>query len=245
MAEVIGRQPGDPIKIAILIPTHEKVDALWAYDLAQLTMLTTATMPENEGHSISVLMMTSTYIHKARQELLQEAIRIGSTHVLWLDSDMRFPADALLRLLQRNVPVVGINYSKRRLPPEFVAIKRIPREDDDPQDGEVLHTNEDSEGLEEVDILGFGCVLMEVATLVNLPDPQYDPWFMFGKTSHGADIGEDAWFCIKMLQDVCNTKIFVDHDLSKDCAHIGPFEFKPYHAEATEAARAELAETEE
>jgi hypothetical protein len=232
----MSREPGSPIKLAILIPTHEKVDALWAYDLAQMVSLSMSEMPADMGHDMGILMMTNTYIHKARTQLLQEAIATGATHVLWLDSDMRFPPDTFLRLLQRDVPVVGINYSKRRFPPEFVAIKRVPREGDDPQDGEVLHTTNESEGLEEVDVIGFGAVLMETATLVNLPDPKYDPWFWFGKTDHGADIGEDAWFCLKMLQDVCGQRIFVDHDLSKQCAHIGQFEFKTYHA-------ADLAET--
>lgn len=227
----MSREPGTPIRVKVLVPTHEKVDALFAYDLAQMMALTAAVMPPDEGHELGLEMNIGTYIHKSRTELLQVALEEGATHVLWLDSDMRFPPDTFLRLLQHEVPIVGINYSKRRVPPGFVAIKRVPREGDDPTDGEFLHTNDDSEGLEEVDVLGFGAVLMDTSTLANLPDPKYDPWFWFGKTEHGAEIGEDAWFCLKMLQERCGQRIFVDHDLSKQCAHLGQFEYKCYHAQ--------------
>ena len=237
------REPGSPLQIAILVPTHEKVDALWAYDLAQMMAFTTSFMPPDQGHSLGLLMATNTYIHKSRQELLKRALDDGATHVLWLDSDMRFPQHTLLKLLANDVPVCGINYSTRRTPADWVAIKRVPEGDD--TEGERLATLEESEGLEEVAIIGFGAVLMEAATLVSLPDPNDIPWFMFGKTEHGADIGEDAWFCLKMLRDVCNERIFVDHDLSKQCAHIGQFEYRLHHAEATQDALAEVRDTEQ
>jgi len=233
----MSREPGSAIKIAVLIPCFEKVDALFAYDLAQMVMFTNNLMPE--GSSIGILMAMNTYIHQSRQELLQGALDSGATHVLWLDSDMRFPPHAAVKLLQNNVPISGINYSKRRTPADFVAIKRVPREGDSPTDGERLWTTNDSRGLEEVDVIGFGCVLMEAAALVNLPDPEYDPWFWFGKTDHGANIGEDAWFCLKMVQERCNERIFVDHDLSRECAHLGQFEYRTVHAEDTQNALAE------
>lgn len=229
------REPGAPIRLQILIPTHEKVDALFAFDLGQMMAFTAAVMPEN--CAIGMEMNIGTYIHKSRTELLQSALSSGATHVLWLDSDMRFPKDAFVRLLQRNVPIVGINYSKRRMPPEFVALKKIPW---DGGPGEVLETPDDATGLVEVDALGFGCVLMETATLVNLPDPQYDPWFWFDKTPEGRTIGEDVYFCKFMLQDMLNQRIFVDQDLSLQCAHIGQFEFRCDHVVQAEEIVEEL-----
>ena len=214
-----------------------------AFDLAQMMALTVSFMPPDEGHELGLHMNVGTYIHQSRTELLQSALELGASHVLWLDSDMRFPTDSLLRLLKRDVPVVGINYSKRRLPPEFVAVKKIPWEADEV--GEACITSEESTGLEEVDALGFGMVLMETATLVNLPDPLHDPWFWFDKTPAGRVIGEDVYFCKFMLQDRLSQRIFVDHDLSKECAHIGGFEFRCDHAEeAVTIILAERAERE-
>jgi hypothetical protein len=223
------REPGSAIRLAICVPCYEKVDALFAYDLAQLVSVTMSVMPEGQGHDIGILMNIGTYVHQSRQELLQAAIDSGATHVLWLDSDMRFPADAFLRLLKHELPVVGVNYVKRRVPPEFVAVKRTRKGD---QPGMALETWDHSTGLEEVELLGFGCVLMATSALQKLPDPTLEDWFAYGKTEEGDPIGEDAWFCMKMLRDKCEQRIFVDHDLSKECGHLGQFEFKTYHAES-------------
>jgi len=233
----MAREPGSPIRLAILVPCHEKVDALFAYDLAQMVSLSMSVMPPDLGHDIGLMFNIGTYIHQSRTELLQGAIESGATHVLWLDSDMRFPADTFLRLLQRDVPFVGINYAKRRLPMEWVGIKKFPRTAD--EKGEYLETLDSSEGLEACDILGFGAFLMETATLVNLPDPDDTPWFMHGKTELGANIGEDAWFLRYMVQDHLNQRIFCDHDLSKQCAHLGQFEYKTYQVEAAQEAMEE------
>lgn len=230
----MSREPGSPIRLMILVPCHEKLDALFAYDLAQMVSLTQSVMPADMGHDIGMMFNIGTYIHQSRQELLEGAIASGATHVLWLDSDMRFPPTAFLQLLKREVPFVGINYAKRRMPPQFVGIKRFPRSED--EQGAYLETLEDSTGLEECDILGFGVFLMETATLVNLPDNSDNPWFMHGKTELGADIGEDAWFCRYMVQDILGERIFCDHDLSKECGHLGQFEFKTYQVEAAQAA---------
>ena len=47
---------------------------------------------------------------------LMHALAVDATHILWLDSDMRFPADTLGRLLARNRDIVGANYCARRFP---------------------------------------------------------------------------------------------------------------------------------
>jgi len=213
-----------------------KVDTLFAYDLAQMVAFTTAVMPEN--CSIGIHMSIATYIHKARTEILQDALEQGATHILWLDSDMRFPKDTAIRLLQRQVPFVGINYSTRVMPPGFVGIKRVPR-GDDPTDGERLQTTDATTGLEECDALGFGAFMMEAAPLSRLPDPDYTPWFWFEKTEFGQTIGEDVYFCLKMIQDHLGERIFCDQDLSKECGHLGQFEYKFYHPETTQEVREE------
>ena len=230
------RDPGSPINLGILVPTHPKVDALFAYDLAQMMAFTASVMPEH--CSIGLHMNIGTYIHKSRTELLQDALEQGATHLLWLDSDMRFPQDTAIRLLQRQLPFVEINYSMRVMPPDFVGIKRIPR-GDDPTDGERLKTTDETEGLEECDALGFGCFMMEAATLAKLPDPDYTPWFWFEKTKFGQEIGEDVYFCLNMIQEHLGERIFCDHDLSKECGHLGQLEYKFYHAETTQEVRDE------
>jgi len=226
--QIIG---ANAMNILVMVPCGEMLHSLFAYDLVQMMNLTLSVMPPNAG-DIGLMMNIRTYIHRSRTELLEGALAAGATHVLWLDSDMRFPPDALLRLLQRDLPIVGINYAKREMPPSFVAIKKVPDPDDPSAKGQVLVTDEKSTGCEEVDALGFGCVLMETSALIGLPDPKVEPWFSYRQTASGDTIGEDVYFCKYMLQERLGQRIFVDHDLSWDCAHLGAFSYKTAHAAA-------------
>ena len=241
---IVGRQPGAPIHVAIVVPCMDRVHSLFAFDLAQMMTFTASVMPENCG--ISLHFNIGTYIHRSRQELMEDVLRMDPrpTHILWLDGDMRFPQDAFIRLLQRNVPFVGINYSSRRMPPTYVGIKKVPLgEGEYPGEGVALVTNDESEGLEETDALGFGFVLMEAAALANLPDPDYIPWFSFEykKDRDGKihNIGEDVYFWYRMVKEHLGQRLFCDHDLSKQCSHIGDFEHKFYHPAVTQEALAE------
>ena len=163
------------------------------------------------------------------QELITAALDAGCHYMLWLDADMRFPKDALVRLLAHNEPLVGINYSIRGVPPRFVAIKKqtILEEDGTLIPGKVLETNEDSVGLEKVDAVGFGLVLMKAVVTQGLPTDR--PWFFYdwSKETGLLHVGEDVWFC-KMVR-VNGYDILVDHDLSKECAHTGQIEYKLDH----------------
>jgi hypothetical protein len=213
------------MKVAILVPTHELAPATFMYDLAQLSIFTAATMPE--GWDLGLYMVSGTYIHDARQQLAvasQEA-----DYVLWLDSDMRFPRDTLARLMAHKKDVVGINYAKRGIPSGYVAIKEVGIP------GKVLETREDSTGLEEVEAMGFGCVLMRNAVLQKLPPPMEDPWFQHQYLGNGIWLGEDVYFC-KLLRESAGVTLYVDHDLSRDCGHTGQFTYECRHAEMSTGA---------
>lgn len=230
-----------PIHIAVLVPCMDRVHSLFAFDLAQMTTFTTSVMPEN--CVISIHFNIGTYIHQSRTTLLQDCLNYEPrpTHLLWLDADMRFPRDAAIRLLQRQVPFVGINYSTRRMPPTFVGIKHTPFDGTPPQ---RLETWDHSEGLEECDALGFGCLMMDVAALANLPDPQDIPWFFFENHESGQQVGEDVWFWHYIVKKQLGQRLFCDHDLTKECSHQGDFEFKIHHPWATHEVMAELEEAE-
>lgn len=208
------------MKIAIAVPSHDTVPALFSYDLAQLCLWTASQLPE--GVHLGLYWVSGTYVHKARQELIDHLLEVGTDYILWIDSDMRFPKEALVGLMQRKRDVVGINYAKRCIPSEYVAIKKA-----HPTEGEPCVTNEDSEGLEEVDAVGFGMVLMRCGALSDLPDPSETPWFQHKHLGGARWVGEDVHFC-ELLREA-GVKIWVDHDLSKACAHSGVFDFRLDH----------------
>ena len=219
------------MKITLAIPSHDAVPFGFAYDLAALCAYTAAKVPEDVEFGINAV--TGTYVHKARQELAEACLEQKADWVLWLDSDMRFPRDMLFRLLSHQKPLVGINYSTRGIPSRFVAIKKVAIK------GERLRTEDDSTGLEEVEGIGFGAVLMSTAVLKALPDPLEVPWFKNDYMGEGHWMGEDVWFC-KLAREA-GFSVFVDHDLSKRCAHIGSFEFRTEHATIENEIAAELA----
>ena len=212
------------MKLMIAVPTHDGLPALFAYDLAQMMGFLGANYVGEGGPitSIGLTFVTGTYVHTARQQLAEEANRQRADYVLWLDSDMRFPKDLPIRLLKRKQDIVGINYSSRGVPPGFVAIKTI----SPPQ---KLVTDDSTTGLEEVEALGFGAVLMRGQVLRTLAERHTDtPLFWFDLNVDGGLVGEDVYFC-RLARDH-GFNIMVDHDLSKECRHIGVLEYHVEHA---------------
>jgi hypothetical protein len=196
----------------------------FAYCLASLTSHTAVTLLANDVPvEFGIGTVTGTYIHTARQDAMGMALAEDATHLLWIDSDMEFPRDALLRLLLRNKAMVGVNYSKRGLPPQYVAIK-------DCENGVACETLPESTGLEEVEAVGFGMVLMDLRQI--RPRLWEPPWFHF-EWVNGDHVGEDVYFCRHLRE--AGVPIYVDHDLSQECGHIGMFTYKLGHVHAWQA----------
>jgi hypothetical protein len=201
--------------------------ALTAYDLAQLYSFTVASME----CPIGLTMVTGTYIHTARQDVMKMVLDNKITHVMFIDADMRFPRDACVRLFETvektGKSVVGCNYAGRGIPSHFVALKKVGT-DKDPG-GARLVTNAASEGLEEVEALGFGCVMIKTDCLKKMPDMAKKPWFFYEwLPRQNEQVGEDVYFC-NLLRST-GVKLYVDHDLSKEVQHLGQFAYELAHA---------------
>jgi len=214
----------DAITVGIAVPVHGMVQPMFAYDLARMMSYFSAQAHGSDKvDAFGLNFAVNTYIHKARQQLAEEMLSAGVDVILWLDADMRFPVDTLSRLLAHGEPFVGANYVTRsHVPPKFTAIStdgltRVP-------------TMPDSEGLEEVGSLGFGCVLTHASVFAALPPPLSEGyWFWYAHDPEtGAHTGEDVYFC--NLAREHGATVMLDHDLSNDVRHIGSIEFAPDHA---------------
>lgn len=223
MIEVGTRPDSQKQKLIISIPTHQMVPYQFAVDFANMVGYTIAML----GDQLDVMtnVVAGTYVHKAREQLVKSGLEQGFHWMLWLDSDMRFPRDLVPRLMSHNKDFVGINYATRQIPSRFVAIKRTTL--DHPDDGLNLYTGEESTGLEEVEAVGFGAVLMKGSALANLPPDKLWFWYEWHQ-DRNVFVGEDVYFCRMLRQS--GVKIYVDHDLSKDCAHVGDMEYLTRHA---------------
>ena len=214
------------LKVQFGFPSHDKVDALFAFDLAECVAYTAcALISSGLDVEYGVTAVVGTWIERARQQLLDQAIAENVSHLIWFDSDMRFPKDAALRLMRHNKPIVGVNASTRSLPPRFTALKKVG------EGGYQLRTLESSTGLEEVEGVGFSVLCMDLRLFRDKLSKIERPWFKNEQTKK-RQMGQDIYFC--QLIRKAGFKVYVDHDLSKEIAHIGTMEFQTLGVEQWE-----------
>jgi GT2 family glycosyltransferase len=167
------------------------------------------------GLDTHVVYDASTVLLTQRARLAAEAQAIGAEYMLWLDSDMIFPATTALRLLAHNEPVVACNYIRRQLPAKGVAYETI-------GDWENPLPFEPQDELVPVEGIGMGCMLVKTSILQEIPKP----WFEFHWTEESNDhLGEDMDFCMKMADAGYTVKI--DTNLSMEIRHLGTWAFGP------------------
>lgn len=170
------------------------------------------------GGTFNLNIVSGTLIADQRQNMVRKAFADGFDYVLFLDADMRFPPDTFWRLLKHGKPIVAANYATRRIPVKTVAFR-------DFASRECIYTDTDSAGLEEVDAVGMGCMLIEMEVFRKCPLPWFNlAWLPSGNVW----VGEDIYFC--KLAQAHGFKVYVDHDLSKQVRHIGSMEFSHDHA---------------
>jgi hypothetical protein len=97
--------------VLICIPTYsEEVHINFAFSLMDLTRELT-----NAGITYETLHVASSHIIRARNFFANYFLnRPEFSHLLFLDSDMKFPAEAVLKLLAANKPIAGVAYPFRR-----------------------------------------------------------------------------------------------------------------------------------
>lgn len=208
------------MKLVILVPSHDT----WVADFA-ISVLTLQQYlsfhPPTEDFQLNLVNERGSLISYQREHLAEKAIEQEATHVLWLDSDMRFPPTLVHQLLRHDLPMVACNYVKRTIP-------AMPNAKD--LNGKLIPTNRDSHGLHEASSAGFGAVLMKTEVLKAIPKPWFDLVWMEkdGKTEM---MGEDVFFFRKARHH--GHPLFIDHDASQKISHIGTFEYDNALCEAT------------
>src|SRR4051794_24776807 len=95
--------------IAVCMPVQKDVRPRTMQDLIVLRDFSQAA-----GVAVDVFIVEQEASHTARNLLTQAALKTPATHLLWIDADMSFPRDALLRLLAHRLPIVAGLYWNRR-----------------------------------------------------------------------------------------------------------------------------------
>lgn len=179
--------------IVIATPAKEKVSAEFTMDLVDMIQY---------GESdVKFITSLGTMLPNQRTDLVHAAQGLGATHILFIDSDMRFPANALTYL--RDKEIIGANYKQRRADKWSASI-----------------SSKGKRGVEEVDYIGFGFCLIAMSVFEHIEEP----WFAFPwDTENRRFVSDDVFLCEKARQTGIET--WVDHDLSQKVRHIGTKEF--------------------
>jgi hypothetical protein len=97
-----GKPTRVPVVVMVAAPVREYMSSYTAFDLARL-----AAYSATQGASIALNVDVGTTPVMQRTTMIREALELGVTHVLWIEDGMRFPMDALLRLLAGDADVVS------------------------------------------------------------------------------------------------------------------------------------------
>jgi GT2 family glycosyltransferase len=161
---------------------------------------------EIEGVKLDLVPLLDSMTYTARIELSDMAIKGEYDYVLWMDSEMVIPKDALKKMLDADRDMVTGLYFQRRGNHEPVIYSGVDVND------RIVYENYPKDKLFRVAACGFGCVLMKTEVIRQV-----------SKASDGATfqpftgIGEDLSFCYRWRRS--GGVIWCDPTIK--CGHIG------------------------
>ena len=193
----------------IATPAHEMVHAEYTRALMDLEK------PAGTGYA----MITNTLIYTSRNLIAQEAVKAGFDRVLWIDSDMVFPDDTLIRLaadLDEGLDLVSALCFTRREPSVPCIQSKLTWEVK--PDGWVNTTADifydyPVDELFEIEGCGFGCVMTSCDLLKRMIEKYGAPFYPL------MGMGEDTTFCFRAKQEgvkmYCDSRVKIGHVGSK------------------------------
>lgn len=195
------------MRILIAVPCFDMVHTGFMRSFIDLVK------PEGTAYTL----MQNTLIYEARNIIAKNAVNEGFDRVLWLDSDMVIPSDALIRInadMDTGKDFVSAIYFRRKSPVNPVVCDTVYRRVS--EDGEVeafakSYIEYPQNSVFEIAGAGFGCVMTSVdllAQLVNKYGAPFTP--MMG-------MGEDLSFCLRA--SCIGVKMYCDSRIK--CGHIG------------------------
>jgi hypothetical protein len=187
------------MKIAILTPVYGSPRTGYVRSLTAMLIHTARERPDFELRH----RLAEGHLTQNRNALAADALAWGAAFSLCIDADMTFAEDALLRLLARDLRVVGANYPTRGHPP-------LPTAE---HDSSPIYTAPGRTGVEEADSMGLGFVLLETRVFAEVGEPVFKP----NPDAKGWP-GEDIDF-FRRVRDL-GVSVYIDHDVSQHVGHV-------------------------
>ncbi len=149
-----------------------------------------------------------TPIDMARNEIIKSAQTNGVEWVFFLDTDVVPPPDAIIRLLNHNLPIVSGVYWTRALPLEPAVWREVPN-------GKQAIPFTPGQMI-EADFIGSGCLLIHMSVFDKIEKPYFE-WTLSFKDPNdfGKGTSEDFDWCKKVRARGYSIKV----DTSIQCRH--------------------------
>lgn len=190
------------MKIMIAVPCMDQVPVPFCQSLAMLQKVGECTLAMKAG----------SLIYTSRNDLAMRSLQMNADYVFWMDSDMQFPPDTLVRMvdvLQKNDLDILTGLYFRRVPPYSPVLF-----DKLEMNKNICSWSEFKElpdHLFEIGGCGFGCVLMSTEVFISVQAKHGNMFAPMGNN------GEDIAFCIRARD--CGYKIWCDPSII--CGHVG------------------------
>jgi hypothetical protein len=217
------------LRILICVPVLGDVKSGSSFSMTQAALFF-AQAKSDVAKYIDIQMVKSSNLVENRHILVSRALAFGATHMLFWDADIKAPADCIIRLVNHHLPIVAVNYAKKE--PEARPTAYL---DTDTYTGPCW-TQKQHTGLQAVTSCGFGLMLIETQVFEKLSPPFFE-MKQFGQ--HGLKTEtEDVYFCHKAID--AGFDVVIDHDLSKEVAHLGDWEYMCSHSDIAREAKQTL-----
>lgn len=191
------------MKTMIAIPCMDQVPTQFCMSLAML---------QTSG-DCKLVMSPGSLIYTSRNNLATQALQEEYDYVFWLDSDMTFAPDTLIRMMdtlqKRDLDFLTGLYFRRVPPFSPVLFDRLEIKMHDVCSWSNFETIPDD--IFEIGGCGFGCVLMKTDMFIDVQS-QFNNMF-----SPIGNNGEDVAFCWRARQ--CGYKLYCDPSVI--CGHVG------------------------
>jgi hypothetical protein len=190
-----------PTRVAVCIPSGDMIHADFAYALLNM-----AFHAARQGIQLGTVSQKGSLLPWSRCKLVEEARQMAATHMLFLDSDMLFPPETLVRLLSHKKGVICTDAQTRVHPYHSVVVDK---------DGERIKYNKDTPELVELAGGSTAVLLIEMDVFDKLPRP----YFQLEHSMEAGFLGEDYFFTNLVRKH--GEKFWCDTKLSREIGHIG------------------------
>lgn len=168
----------------------------------------------NVPKGVSVCSVVGSILPNQRSDAVKAARECDATHLLFIDSDMEFPPTLLDEWLAYDKDIIAANCAIKSFPSQPTARNKkgnkwVP-----------VYTGPNSSGLEKVDRIGTGIMLLKMSVFDKIEQPYFEMRWLEEMQGYQ---GEDWCFVEKI--EKAGIPIYIDHTISREVYHVGEFRY--------------------